>query len=84
MEYQELYANGTGPVPCIDWCDDGGVLEYPGPCTTQPPTTPRLTTTTAATTTTAKTTSTTISWTEQGFTDNFFDSSGRTFQSVDP
>ena len=67
MEYQDLYEGFfAGPVPCVDWCDDGGVLEYPGPCTTQPPTTPILTTTTAGTppTTTPRTTSTTISWTE--------------------
>ena len=21
-----------GPIPCIDWCDEGEVPEYPGPC----------------------------------------------------
>ena len=65
MEYQELYEGSfAGPVPCVDWCDDGGVLEYPGPCTTQPPTTPVATTTTAGTPPTTTPTTTTISWTE--------------------
>ena len=34
-DYPEL----SGPIPCIDWCDDGKKPEYRGPCTTQPPTT---------------------------------------------
>jgi len=28
-----------GPIPCVDWCDDGKVPEWRGPCTTQPPST---------------------------------------------
>ena len=27
-----------GPIPCVDWCDNGEVPEYPGPCGV--PTTP--------------------------------------------
>ena len=32
-------AFNDGPIPCVDWCDDGKVPEWPGPCTTQPPST---------------------------------------------
>ena len=31
-------AYNDGPIPCVDWCDDGKVPEWRGPCTTQPPT----------------------------------------------
>ena len=33
------YTLDNPPVPCIDWCDEGKIPEYRGPCTTQPPTT---------------------------------------------
>lgn len=64
IELADDYPELSGPIPCIDWCDNGKIPEYRGPCTTQPPTTTttkRLTTTkqttTVKTTTTAKTTS---------------------------
>ena len=63
IELADDYPELSGPIPCIDWCDNGKTPEYRGPCTTQPPTTTttkRLTTTkqttTVKTTTTAKTT----------------------------
>ena len=64
----------SGPIPCIDWCDDGKVPEYRGPCTTQPTTTSTTNPTpSTATTTTEKTTTTPPKSCSDTCYDDFYD-----------